>query len=578
MFIKLIVPISLVTILFWLCSTAAITAIYTRQQEKSAIQSSREILSQTAISLGLIQNHVSKVTEDITGKNYMHSVLAENMTSVYQEWENRRRISNLFLNQASAMLDYEVVVVGNNGIAMSSGLGGVNDTAQEIMQLPIYKEAAQRTGYNITYTSRREGLTYATKGENVILGCRVLKEANGAAYGGVLISIREQSLRRFYQNFASNGTNIILLLGDGTVLSAENTALVGTSDTGLLSVAKENQVKGVFNSRTSDGRIVVSQYIPYFNAYIISQITPSLLMQDFYRASMWLVLLFTTVLTALVLTIAWILRRNLRPLQELAVYIKSTDRLPLQPANIPAVYELQVLTTAYNDLVKKLNGYLEELDIAYAKRSQYELDLLQMQINPHFLYNTLSSIKHMVEMKSSKQACNIIDSLIGLLRSTLGKSDMLVSVKDELINVENYINIIAPRYGGLITAQVHADDVCMGYKIPNLLLQPFVENAFFHAFQNTKKGSIHVFLSMSGTDICCEVLDNGDGMPPELVNSLLTGDHSRQSAVSHIGVSNVRERLKMLYAGRSTFRIASEIGYGTTVQFTFPAQIIETLR
>jgi two-component system sensor histidine kinase YesM len=570
MFIKLIVPICLVTTLFWVCITVAFSAIYTHQAENNAVQTSQEILNQTATSLQIIHSHVSKVAQDITETNYMHSLLAEDITNIYQEWDNRRRISALFSNSPNTMFDYDIIVVGRNGIAMSSGVGGVNYNAKQIFELPVYKEAAQK-GY-IAYTSLQGGLTYSTKNEKTILGCRVLKEADGTPYGGVMISIREPSMRHFYQNFARNGTDIILMEQDGTVLSAQDTSLVGTSDRNLLQAAKKNRADKVFSSHTADGHIVVSQYIPYFNAYMISQITSAVLMKDFYRARMWLVLLFNFVLILLVITIAWILRRNLRPLQYLAVHMASTDSLPPRPVNIPAVYELQVLTTAYNGMIQKLDEYLAELDIAYAKRRQYELDLLQMQINPHFLYNTLSSIKHLVGMNSSEQVCSMIDSLIGLLRSTLGKSDMLVSVKDEITNVKNYINIVSPRYGGLITAQVNVDAACFEYKIPNLLLQPFVENAFFHAFQNTKSGSIHIFISMSGTNICCEILDNGDGIAPELVHRLLTGDHGRQSSVNHIGVYNVRERLQMLYPEHSTFRIVSELGYGTSVQITFPAQ------
>lgn len=194
-----------------------------------------------------------------------------------------------------------------------------------------------------------------------------------------------------------------------------------------------------------------------------------------------------------------------------------------------------------------------------------------MQINPHFLYNTLNSVKHLIEIQNDFNACSIIDALISLLRSTLGKTNTMVTVADEVKNVKNYISIIEPRYGGLVKAEVLVDDECMPLEIPNLLLQPLVENAFFHAFQETKTGVIRIFISLIDQELSCEIIDNGDGMDALQLAKTMKNENASHQSATRIGLANVKERLNILYPGKNTFQITSEPGYGTNITLSFPA-------
>ena len=117
-------------------------------------------------------------------------------------------------------------------------------------------------------------------------------------------------------------------------------------------------------------------------------------------------------------------------------------------------------------------------------------------------------------------------------------------------------------------------DIDPDMKLPKLILQPLIENAFFHAFQKTRAGSIHVFLYQDAGTLFCEITDNGDGMPESLTRQLLTSETSRHS-VTHIGIVNVRKRLEILYPGKSSFEIISEPGYGTHITLSFPAKEYE---
>jgi two-component system sensor histidine kinase YesM len=298
------------------------------------------------------------------------------------------------------------------------------------------------------------------------------------------------------------------------------------------------------------------------------------ILEDFYTTQNWLILFSLLSVVILLAIIAFIVNRNLAPLKLLSRTMSDSKNIVPQPFTFSSSAEIDIVSNSYNSMVEKLNHYLKQLEIEYDKRREIELSLLQMQINPHFLYNTLGSVKYLISRNDSEQACTTIDSLISLLRSTLSKTGTLVPIEEEIKNIQNYINIVSPRYNNSITASLHVNDDCLCCRIPNLILQPFVENAFFHAFQRTQTGKISVFVTLNNGNIICEIIDNGDGIAPDLLNALLDENTQvKTMSASSIGIANVMERLRMIYHGESTLRITSELGYGTSVIITIPASI-----
>jgi two-component system sensor histidine kinase YesM len=146
-------------------------------------------------------------------------------------------------------------------------------------------------------------------------------------------------------------------------------------------------------------------------------------------------------------------------------------------------------------------------------------------------------------------------------------------VEKEIENIRYYANIIEPRYGYQVVLKIHAEPETFSCEIPNLLLQPLVENAFFHGFQNSKRGKILLFLTMDkqkGDCLHCEIIDNGDGIEPELFRQIMNDSAPRKSS-TRIGIRNIKERLELLYPGKSSFHITNEYGYGLSVEMIFPA-------
>lgn len=562
----LLIPICISTLILLSVCGGTMTAVYLKQVKNTAINSNLEILNQTSTSLSLLHEHIAKVAYNIRQKPYLENVLKEPISTSTDEYSRRQQLGRLFADNPSAIVDYDIVIFGINGIAVSSGNGGVTMSSGELMSLPVFLQSASTS--TIAYDSQSSGISYSTRDRSVIIGCQALQNSSKTIYGGVMIVIKESSLRQFYQSFLNKSTNIVLLTDAGTVLSSNVTSEIGQKNIRLLQLARENKENGSQYAQTSQDEIILSHYLIPYNAYIISHITTSVLFRS-YPPPISMILVILISLALLIIMIFCIIRWNLRPLKQLANHMAASSAIP-SPISIHSSSEMNMISDAYNNMVEKLNVYLAELEKAYEKQHKDELDLLQMQINPHFLYNTLDSIKHMVSVHNQNDACKTIDSLISLLRSTLGKTNMMVSLRDEIINAENYISILQPRYGGVIHAEITADASCLDYQIPNLLLQPLIENAFFHAFQISKKGSIRVFLYLSGDMISCDVIDNGDGIPTEQMQTLFSQDTAHLS-ITKIGIRNIKKRLDILFPGQNQFTITSEPGYGTCIHFTFPA-------
>jgi len=147
----------------------------------------------------------------------------------------------------------------------------------------------------------------------------------------------------------------------------------------------------------------------------------------------------------------------------------------------------------------------------------------------------------------------------------------MITVSDEIENLKNYVLINHVRYGDKINVNFFVMPECEGYIIPKLILQPFIENAFFHAFTDRDSGSIHVFVNKNNENLICEIIDNGIGMTSEDLKNIYTGNHKKNNNFTSIGINNVNDRIKLIYGDNHGVNITSEPERGTIVKLSLPA-------
>jgi len=198
-----------------------------------------------------------------------------------------------------------------------------------------------------------------------------------------------------------------------------------------------------------------------------------------------------------------------------------------------------------------------------------ELELLQAQINPHFLYNTLDSIAILAESGREEDAVLMVNSLSSFFRISLSKGKDIIPLESEVNHVNSYLQIQQIRYSDILKYDVQIPEEIKQYYVPKLILQPLVENALYHGIKNRRGiGTIRIEGKDEGGDILLTVSDNGAGMDEEQINALQAGVyHDRHTG---LGLVNVHKRIRLYCGEKYGLLFASEKGKGTSVSIRLP--------
>ena len=192
-----------------------------------------------------------------------------------------------------------------------------------------------------------------------------------------------------------------------------------------------------------------------------------------------------------------------------------------------------------------------------------ELQLIQAQVNPHFLYNTLDTINWKALEHDDFEVSNMVGALADILRYSIRNPGDMVSIGQELSWLERYTMLQKEKLDQPLMIKTEVPEKLMGYRIHKLLLQPFVENAINHGFRRmTKPCCIEITMKLFGAQLYIRIRDNGCGLPQELVNEL---NNKNSSDGNHVGVANVRKRLELYYGEEHEMYFESREGEGTSV-------------
>ena len=237
--------------------------------------------------------------------------------------------------------------------------------------------------------------------------------------------------------------------------------------------------------------------------------------------------------------------------------------------------ELAVLNQGFNQMVERIGNLVEDIRIEQLNLRATELKLLQAQINPHFLYNTLDTIIWLAEAGQKEQVVMMVSTLSDFFRTTLSKGRDYITVKEEATHIRSYLTIQQFRYRDILEYAINIPEELEEYQILKLTLQPLVENALYHGIKN-KRGLGHILVSgkKQGDHLVFTVRDDGKGMDPErlaYVQRLISGELKDEDAPSGFGLFNVNQRLQLNYGPEYGLILASEEGEWTEVNAIIPA-------
>lgn len=394
--------------------------------------------------------------------------------------------------------------------------------------------------------------------------------------GAIIMNINAQSIYNsmLYQQY-KDGRLFFLVNADNKIIISSELSYFNTypDDIGLNTLTIESNPKNSVyeindkNYVVLSGDSAISDY-KYISAYPLELYEHKLSTMKLQIIGILLLLMIIIFILAYVASV-----RSYSPLNEIISFLDNSqppaDSIEEEDKN-ELMYIINSIQTHINDKTKMAEILEERMKLL--RKSQY--DMLQTQINPHFLYNTLETINWMAYNMSNSEnpVSKSLINLASFFRNTL-TSGYFVSIENEIKYTNEYVNILALRYGDLFDIEWDIDESILSYTIIKICLQPIIENAVYHGIkQKNDKGLIKIKGLCDDNNIILIVSDDGVGIEKDALDELnkTLSETSFTNEKSHIGLSNVNQRIKIIFGDSYGIHVESTVGVGTDVYVTIP--------
>ncbi len=399
----------------------------------------------------------------------------------------------------------------------------------------------------------------------------------GVPLGLLQLSIDERYIANQYSNIDMGASgNIFIVNKNGIVASdtRKDRLYTSISNTDYFAWAIKDEGGKVFKM---DGQnyLVVSRSYPRFDWVIIGIVPIYEITKDnriLTEKFIGIGALF--VLAAVILTLL-IAKSITSPLNVIKETIRDVQEGNLDvKLNIKSRDEIGALAKEFNKMVGNTKLLMNNIIEEQKQKREYELAVMQSQINPHFLYNTLESICGLADLKRNADVVKIVNQLAQFYRGVLSKGSAIITMEDEIVITQTYLEILKIRYGDQMTYTMDIDPVVYHYNTIKLLLQPIVENSIYHGLKNKRgKGHIAIQGRIKEDRLIISIRDNGVGIPKEKLDSIFCGrdvnqDNNKDKGGFGLKVTN--ERIKLYFGTEYGVEIHSVFGEGTVVTITLP--------
>lgn len=563
----------LLTIVIIVTVSSLISWTTLRMSEKFFVErfsfNNSKVMDQIKESLGTFHYSIVIASNNLLQNGTVKSFLTGN--------HSNRMLGSYYYQVNSQLETIKSSVEAYNVSILIHGINGVNyatdrptwASSDEELQNHFITTATLKQPKKLLYHLEQQ------KDDRYIIASKAFMErTSNYIYGSMYFTILEEDFRKFYSSYTSLGNDVLVMDKKGTILSSNREEFIGKKEVELLDYAiqLEDQQKNYMDTDfKGKDHIIMTEYSPTLNLYLVNLIDKQTAFKDIIdKKSIVMISVLFMILAIIIVFFAS--RRLTNSLSNLVKQIENTPKNDFDHyIPVTGTYETRQIGQAFNSMLDELHEYVDKLVLSQKQKRNAELAALQQQINPHFLYNTLTSIKFMVQQGGKEEATETVNALISLLQNTIGNISETITVDQEIDNLKSYVFINQKRYGERIRVNYFIGPECNDVHIPKLILQPFIENSFFHGFNKKSGGTINVLVWKEEDTLISEILDNGDGMKVS-TDHKLPDTKRKQQMFSGIGVRNVNERIQLLYGEDYGVTISSTIGEGTKVRITLPIQ------
>ena len=402
---------------------------------------------------------------------------------------------------------------------------------------------------------------------------------DGKMSGGILlVDMNFSGIQQLFTEVNNDGKGYVYLIGrDGEIIYHPRQNLIFSNIIQENNQTASTYDEGVHNEEfQGEQRVVVVKTVGYTGWKIVSVVSKESLFSDLNQTRMMALLNLVLAIFLMIFVNQYVAVRITDPLKKLEKSIQGIEMKQQPVVYIGGPPEIQHLGLTIRFMVEELQELTDKMVKEQEEKRKNELDALQSQINPHFLYNTLDSIMWMIESERYEDAVSMVQALGRLLRISLSRGKNVISVGDELQHARSYLAIQKYRYKNKFTSYFEVEPDIEQYKTIKLVIQPLIENAIYYGMEYMDgEGEIHIRAYTREQDLYLEVEDNGPGMPEEQVEHLLTGGEKARQKGSGIGLKNVNQRIQLYFGTQYGLEIESEPDEGTVVRIHIPKTMEE---
>ena len=504
--------------------------------------------------------------------DYVDSGIGKNMRSYEM---SSQAFSDTLLSRADIS---SIMIFGKKKMLLNRSMYTYQKVALDYSKLDWYAKAVAKPQDAIITGPNRHSF-FDTDDEVISLSREVQSYENGTFRGVILINLNMNKITEICNSFQEKQENFICIINDKGELvyeqqnGRERFAFDEKENRQELNTALGKTKESCFRLNYRGEKYLVTRTDMKTTGWtLVSMVPYKSVMAETMAISGVMILAVAITLIVTLLLLNRILTGVVKPLKKLEKYMVQVNPDNMdQRMEILTDDEIGHLSMKFNQMMDRIRNLKEQVIEEQEDKRKYELQALQAQINPHFLYNTLDSIIWMAETNDSNIVA-MTEALAKLFRISLNKGNEEISLERELEHVKNYLIIQSMRYADKFTYEISAEPGVERCRTIKLILQPIVENCIYHGIKKKRgTGKITIRAYRREQNLIIEISYDGCGMPEEICRKILSDEiESENISGSGIGVKNVNERIQLRFGKKYGLSYSSEEGVGTTVTYVLP--------
>lgn len=542
---------------------------FVNRMEEMTIESSEQLLNQTAINLETYLRNMRRISDAmyysvIKDKDLATESLAEEMNLLYEA--NKDNLTSIACYTNDGRLVAAAPVATEKENRNVAGQKWFTDAVGQMENIhfstPHVQNLFDNTNYRYYWVISLSQAVELTNNGNSTLGV-------------LLVDMNYRSIEQLLNkaNTDNSSEYIYLMDSEGEIIYHPKQKLIYTN------LYEENNFEA---AQYEDGsrqekfqgekRLITVKTISYTGWKIVSVVPMSAFNMGLSATRLFVIMLVSLSMLTIIFVNQLVSARIAQPLQRLNNSVKEWEAGNMNPQiYVGGSLEVEHLGKTLRSTVEQIQQLMKDILVEQEEKRKSELDALQSQINPHFLYNTLDSIVWMIEGEKYEDAVFMITQLASLFRISLSKGKTIIRIEDEMKHARNYMNIQKVRYKNIFSIDFQIEEEILNCCTVKLVVQPLLENAIYYGVECMDgEGEIQVLGYRKEKEVYIEVKDNGMGMPQETVDALLTENNRVRKKGSGVGLINVHNRIQLRFGKEYGLEIESQPDEGTSVRIHLP--------